>query len=414
VGRTERATERASDRVARVTAEARTYTERTAERDPDDTTGTTARSFYKDLFTSQRGDIGAQQRLQRHYTETLVERETRATTTGNLSGLVPPQYLTQLAILTSRTAAPLASYLAQMNPQPLPDQGMSLLIPKASTGVSAAIQATENSAVSSTDAAFSNITVPVVTLAGQLDVSRQAVERGASNLDSLIHKDLVGAYCSALETAIINSASSPTGIRSVSGVGQSTAMGAAITTTSFLTKLAGAVSSMLSLGSTGSLSAFTVHPRRWAWMLSQVDGQGRPIVVPTAGGNGSWNGAGIANPVPFPQDDVNGAAIPGYEFAGYMLGVPVIVSPAIPTTVGTASEDVVLAVSKDNCLLFTETPGELTPHSVNYEQTLGNQLTVKYVSYGFWAFTAERVPGASYIVGGNETAINRGLQAPSF
>ena len=44
------------------------------------------------------------------------------------------------------------------------------------------------------------------------------------------------------------------------------------------------------------------------------------------------------------------------------------------------------------------------PKELRFEQTLGNQLTVKLVSYGYAAFTAGRFPTAVGIIGGNSAA----------
>ena len=91
---------------------------------------------------------------------------------------------------------------------PLPDQGMSLILPRGTTGVSAAIQATENSSVSSTDEVWANVTLPVATIAGQQIVSRQSLERGTPGLDQLIYMDLAGAYAAALDTQLLTGSGS--------------------------------------------------------------------------------------------------------------------------------------------------------------------------------------------------------------
>ena len=60
----------------------------------------------------------------------------------------------------------------------------------------------------------------------------------------------------------------------------------------------------------------------------------------------------------------------------------------------------------DDLLLWEE--GDGTPRQARFEQTLGNQLTVKLVVYGYAAFTAERYAAAVSTISGT------GLVTPTF
>jgi HK97 family phage major capsid protein len=86
---------------------------------------------------------------------------------------------------------------------PLPDQGMTLIIPRGTTGAAVASQATENSALQNTDEVWGNLTVPVATIGGQQDVSRQSLERGTPGIDQLVYMDLAGAYHAELDRQVI-------------------------------------------------------------------------------------------------------------------------------------------------------------------------------------------------------------------
>jgi hypothetical protein len=50
-------------------------------------------------------------------------------------------------------------------------------VPKSTTGAAVGSQALENTSVQNTDEAWTNITVPVVSITGQQVVSRQALQR---------------------------------------------------------------------------------------------------------------------------------------------------------------------------------------------------------------------------------------------
>jgi len=362
------------------------------------------RSFFGDMYGAENGDYAARERLSTHRREADVEGATngfakRAGTTGGFAGLVPPQYLIDEAALVARAGRPTANIVRHL---PLPDNGMSLIIPKGSTGVTEAIQATENSSVSNTDEVWANVTVPVVTIAGQQDVSRQSLER-AVGIDSLIYTDLAAAYNVTLDLQVLSGTGSSgqmLGILQTSGINQATAFGAAATVATFYSKQAGQINAV----ETSRFMApdvIIMHPRRWNWLISQTDSSNRPLVVPVLGGPN--NAVGVSEA---PIDTPSSSAV------GYIQGLPVVTDANIPTAVGTASEDQVIVARWEDLLLWEN--GDGAPFQLRFEQTLGNQLTVKLVAYNYAAFTAARFPTAVGVVGGNASAGGNGLGAPTF
>ena len=71
-----------------------------------------------------------------------------------------------------------------------------------------------------------------------------------------------------------------------------------------------------------------------------------------------------------------------------------------------------LVIDRSNCLLWEEGDGQ--PKQLRFEQTLGNQLTVKLVVYGYAAFTSGRYPQAVAQVGGFDATAGQGQIAPTF
>jgi HK97 family phage major capsid protein len=381
---------------ARVTSEPRTYTARA------DASGTA--SFFRDAYLSEfKQNRGARERLERHGNEVVAHGEMteRATTTGSFAGLIVPQYLTDQAALLVRAGRPFANTCQKLQ---IPDQGTQFQIPRGTTGASAAVQATENTSVSSTDEVWANVTVNVATIAGQQDVSRQSIERGTPGIDALIYLDLSGAYGVALDVQVLSgsgSAGQVLGVLNTAGVNQATAFAAAATPTTFYTKTAGELNAV----ATTRFMAPTViamHPRRWYWMVGQVDTTGRPLVVPST--NGPFNAFAVQDGSP---DDIGGK-----QAVGWMQGLPVILDASIPTAVGTGPEDQVIVYRNTDLLLWED--GDGMPKELRFEQTLGNQLTIKLVVYGYIAFTAGRYPTAVGIVGGNAGTAGFGLVAPVF
>jgi hypothetical protein len=89
----------------------------------------------------------------------------------------------------ARAGRPVADACTKL---PLPDQGLTVNISRITTGTCAAVQATEGTAVSETNADDTLLTVDVRTFAGQQTVSRQAIEHGAL-VESVLMADLAGA-----------------------------------------------------------------------------------------------------------------------------------------------------------------------------------------------------------------------------
>lgn len=350
------------------------------------------RSYFADMYRSEvLHDVGAGQRVAQHMAE-------RSTGSSAYAGLVPPEYLIEQAALVARAGRPFANSILSL---PIPDQGMSLLLPRSTTGSSAAVQATENSTVSATDEVWANVTLPVATIAGQATPSRQSLERGAPGLDALIFADIAGAYGVALDAQALSGTGSSgqvLGALATSGIGQSTAFGAAATVSTFYTKVAGQISA-ISAARGLPPDSIAMHPRRYAWLLAQLDGQNRPLVTP-APEQGPMNVMGVTG------------AAPSYgTSAGTFLGLQIIVDANLPTSVGTGPEDQVLVYRAADLILYEDDP---LPRQLRFEQTAGTALTVTLVAYGYMAFTAGRYPTALGIIGGNAGTAGFGLVAPTF
>lgn len=382
--------ERETAAVAVVTREERTYT---AEKNARGET-----SFFSDAFRYMRNnDYSARERLERHAREVAVEGENisqRATTTSSFAGLVVPQYLVDQAALIAKAGRPVANTCQRM---PLPEQGMVFYIPKGTTAATTAVQSTQNTDVDSTDEVWADVQVNVQTIAGQQDVSRQSLERGTPGIDSLIYLDLAGAYAVNVDTQVITGTGTGTkGIQNAGGT-QASAFTAAATVGTFYTKVAGGVNSVLT-GRYLPPTYIAMHPRRWAWLVGSVDSSNRPLVVPN--GHGPQNATGLDSGPEYGQ------------VVGTMQGLPVVTDANIPTSVGTGPEDLVFVYRNTDCLLWEE--GDGLPRQLRFEETLGNQLTVKLVVYGYIAFSAERYTSAVSIIGGNAGTAGYGLAAPTF
>jgi HK97 family phage major capsid protein len=359
--------------VAEVKSEPRTYAPKSEH------------SFVRDAFAAQfMNDFGASQRLARHMTEERVER--RDVTSANFAGLIVPQFLTELAAPFARAGRP---FLDAARKHALPAEGLVISISKVTTGSATAVQ-TEGAAVQETNIDDTKLDVSIVTVAGQQNVSRQAIERG-TNIDSLVMADLVSAYHTNLDSLFVTtSATSLT--NTITQV--VTYTDASPTVAELYPKIVDCVQRIQTNFFAGP-NFILMHPRRLAFILAAVDGQNRPLAVPVPNFNGQPAFA-------------SGNGAPVYGNSGYtMLGLPIITDANVITNNGVGTdEDVIIVGNTQEAHLFEQGNGE--PMMLRFEQPKAAELDVTMIVYGYSAFTANRYPNAFALVGGT------GLVTPTF
>jgi HK97 family phage major capsid protein len=355
-------------------------------------------SFLRDVMNGQLfGDIDARDRLARHMREAKLEREARALRdgieardvgTGAFAGLTVPQYLTELVAPVRRAGRPVADIA---NSHPLPADGMTVNISRITTGTATAIQATENAAAQETDIDDTLLTVNVRTIAGQQDVSRQAIDR-STGADDIVIADLVSAYNTNLDNQILNAdgtSGTHLGIRSTVGIVAVTYTDTTPTPAELFPKF-GDLIQQVQGGVFMGVTHFVFHPRRW-WWLAVTLGTSFPLLTILSAGTQQAGQVGDSDY----EGDNRG-----------ILGVPAVLDANIPTNLGAATnEDAILGVTAPELHLWEEANA---PMFIRAEQTAAGNLTVKFVVWGYSAFAAGRYPGAHGTISGT------GLVAPTF
>ena len=344
-------------------------------------------SFIADAWSSRQGDYKAQERLNKHQ-----DFEARDVGTGAFTGLVVPQYLLDEYAPIARAGS---AFYNAVPKKDLPAYGNKIEISRITTGSQAAEQASENSAVQETNMDDTLLTVNVDTIAGQQDVSRQALERGGQpgfSMENIIFQDLVAAYFGKLDELMIEGSGSsgqPLGIRNVSGQNTVTYTDGTPTVGEAFPKLADAVQKV-NANRFAPATAILMHPRRWGFFTAGVDGNSRPLVLPA--GNNPDNAMGVGD-----------AAAYG-NVVGNLLGLPVITDANVTTTDGGGNDqDQIYVVKADDHILFEDNLFQL-----KFEETNAGSLTTKMVVYGYVAFASGRYPtGITKIQG-------TGLITPSF
>lgn len=363
--------------AAVVRSEERTYHERSRH------------DFFADLFQAQiNRNPAALDRITQHAREAAIEGETQNRDAGvaAAANLVVPQYLTSMAAQYLRAGRPFADICTRL---PLPDDGMTINIHRTTTGVSAAIQASENASVSETDFADTVLTVNVRTIAGQIDMSRQLVERG-TGIEQLVMADLANAYNTTLDSGIINNdgtSGTHLGVLATSGIVDRDTDDASPTAAEVWSDIVKGLGDVAA-GRYRPADIIVMHPRRWSFLFAGLDGSNRPLVGYSS--STARNPAGVGDPA-------------DYGAVGEIAGVPVITDANIPTNLGAGTNEDRIIIARREDLLLWEDPG--APLMVRFEegQAAANNsasLTVKLVAYGYSAFTAGRYPAGVCVIQG--------------
>lgn len=356
------------DPVTKVTSESRTYAPKAKT------------SFFRDAYNAQfNSDAGAQERLNRHMAEEQIER--RDVGSAAFAGLMVPQFLTDLAAPFARAGRPFADAVRKLE---LPPEGLTLSISKVTTG-SAVAQQTEGAAVQETNMDDTKLDISVITVAGQQNVSRQALERG-TNIDEIVAADLVSAYHTKVDSLLV--------AELLASAGQTvTYTDASPTVAEAFPKLLDATQKVQTTYFAGP-DVILMHPRRLAWILAAVDSTGRPLAVPTP----------VAyNPIAHGDGGVQYGAS-RYSIAGY----PVITDANVSILQGAGTDQDTIFVGNSQSVLLWE-QGDGSPMFLRFEQTdKAHELEVTMIVYGYAAFTANRYPNAFAQINGT------GLITPTF
>ncbi|MGH3635380.1 MAG: hypothetical protein ACRDTS_15105 [Mycobacterium sp.] len=368
----------AYDEVARVGREERTY------HAGWDRKGS---AFLRDVISQHLfNDHQASSRLARHMHEESVERAPylqRAVGTAAFTGLVVPQYLTDLY---APAIAPMRPFADICNHHDLPESGMTVNISQITTPTGVALQASENTGVQETNADDTILTINIQTAAGQQTISRQAAERG-TGIEEVVIDDLFRRYATALDSTLITQAT--TGLAAVAQLVPY--VDAAPTGPKAWPKILQAASnSEAALLGFARPDVCVMHSRRWYWLQSQLSAQwplfGQPGISEVHGGE-------------------NYGVKYGQGYRGMMPnGMAAIVDNNCSTVIN-STQDEIYVVASDECHLWEDPQA---PVFLRCEQPQAANLGILLVLYGYFAYTMARYTNAMSRIGGT------GLTLPTF
>jgi HK97 family phage major capsid protein len=335
-------------------------------------------SFFCDLYAARKGDPAAQERLGRH------QKETRDVSTGDPGAgvFVPPLYLDQMWAELPREGRPFADVLPKL---PLPDVGMTLTVPRITTATTTAIQAAEANAVSETDIDGTLLSVGVRTIAGQNDVSLQALERTLPGMDFLIFQDLRADYDEQLDTQLISGSGSSgqhLGVDAVSGINTVTYTDSTPTAAELVPKIYDGIQ-QIAAGRFRRADVIVLHPRRAAWLASNLSST-FPL---------------------FQLGTLMQAA--GSQQAGFVdnfAGLRVVIDANISTEIGASTDEDEVLIVRSADLFLAEGPLRVRV----FDDVLSGTLQVRLQVVAYSAFVSGRQPEAIARIRGT------GLKAPTF
>jgi HK97 family phage major capsid protein len=343
------------------------------------------------LVAAETGmDYAARERLTRHAREVTVERRDLSSTDGAGGELVPPIWLLDEYLPLARAGRPFAN---SVNNRPLPQGTDSINIPKVLTGSSTAAQA-DLGAVSETDPTTGSVSIPVKAIAGQVDVSRQLLDRGTYS-DETIFGDLISDYNLRLELQCLTGSGSGANAKCVlsdSNRIQVTYTDASPTVGELYSKIqdpAQQVATNRFLPATH----VAMHPRRWAWIAAASDTTGRPLVAP--------NASAMYSPATVSYDEAVGPV-------ATLAGLQVIADANIPANQGAGTnEDVAIIYRATDLWLLEDSPIKTRLDESSPAGTTNN-LAVRLLVFNYCAWSSERYSKAAASIGGT------GLVSPVF
>ena len=355
-------------------------------------------SFVRDMIAGTlRNDSSAWERLNRHQQEVAVELRDISRTDGAGGDFVPPIYLINEYAEFARAARVTADLVTNMA---LPAGTDSINIPQITTGTLAAFQSADNAATTTRDMVSSTVSAPVRTISGYENVSIQLVEQSplAGGLDRLVFGDLMADYALQLNTAVVGANSTSSGYIQglINKFDDSTNSIPTTWTETTPTAVNGlkAIAQGISKVVTNRykpVEAIVMNPSVWYWLASQVDGQNRPLVVPT--GAGPFNAGGVLTAAGAPAGLV-----------GTIQGVPVYVDATLPKTYGTGTNQSPILVGKfsDSYLFESGVKTRVLP------DVLSGNLTVRFQVYGYAAL-AHRFNKSVSVISGTGTVAPSGF-----
>jgi HK97 family phage major capsid protein len=350
-------------------------------------------SFFRDLAATQLNrDLGGVSKADA-FDRLVRSQETRAgdmTTVAGAGGeFAPPLWQVEDFAALAR-AGRVTADLCQH--EVLPSGVSSVNLPKVASGVTVAVQQTQNSALSETAMTTTSVSTGITTVGGKQIVSMQLLQQSGIPFDRVILQDLAKAYAVQVDTQVLYGSNANGQVRGLVGFATNNAFTSAapapasVTNANSLYYVTTKAKAAIRTTIFEEPDAIIMHPNRWAWIEGAVDSNGRPFVVPDGA---NFNPLGL---------DAGGAQGPVGRFAG----LPVYSDPNISLTANSATnQDEIYVVARDQLWLY-----ESAVQQASFDATYADNASVLFRILGYIGFIPNRYTGSVQSIRGT------GLIAP--
>jgi HK97 family phage major capsid protein len=339
-------------------------------------------SWLRDLMRTKLGmdETGeSRERLGRHAEDVAnfggYEQRNIDRIDGTGGYAVPPAWLMNQYVELARPGRAFANLC---NRQMLPGGTDSINVPKLLTGTTVDLQTADNTAVSETDLTDTFINAPVRTIAGQQGVAIQLIDQSPIAFDDVIFRDLTAAHSAVLDRQCLYGTGSNGQVLGVVNTPNiHTIPITSMDIKGIYSVIANAIQTILTTRFQPP-EVILMHPRRWAWLLTLLDQNNRPLFLPEAGS--PWNAAGVLTDVDSQQ------------VVGQTCGLPIVTDPNITTTSGGSgstlgvNDEIYVLRSSDILLWESGIRARVLP------EPRASTLTVLLQIYSYFAFAASRYP----------------------
>jgi HK97 family phage major capsid protein len=248
--------------------------------------GDPRRSYFSDLarLTLNRDDTGeSRQRLANHAQDVADGMEYRDISRVDGAGgyFVPRAWLIDQYVELARPGRAFGNLVTR---QPLPGGTDSINVPKILTGTAVGIQVADNTAVVDVDLTDTFVNAQVCTLAGQEGVAIQLIDQSPIVFDQVVFGDLTAAHATQTDLQCFYGTGSNgqvLGLANTAGIGTIAVSG--VTVAGVYSGIANAIQQIHTTRFMPP-TVILMHPRRWSWLLAQLDQNQRPLFVPNANG----------------------------------------------------------------------------------------------------------------------------------
>lgn len=344
-----------------------------------------ATSYFADVLNASRGDSEARERLTANEREAGDRFETRTGTTTSFGSFIAPVYMLDEYAKKQRPGRVVANLIRNAGSP----NAINMSIPRLTVGSLVESQNGQGTAVANRDVESTLLTRSTVTVAGQQDLSTQAIElANGAQLDRIIFEDLRADYDMQLDWQVLNGTGNNGTLLGLSQVADIHAISYTDGSPTPKEAYLSVVSGIQAVHSTrfASPDYIIMHPRRWAFFASAFSTfESLAKIVDTEPG------------------------APESGIVGKLYGIPVVTDANVATTLGAGNnQDAIYAVRLSDHVMFE------SPLRTRVMSEVGSaNLLVRMQLFGYASYFAGRFPKGTAAITGTGLVVPAGFELGS-